>query len=195
MSPATTSLHLLMHSPPKEYKRLARSVGHGLDAFIACKGYGTTYWNYLGLIHLNCICSDTFTRLKTHCAVPNKLISEIVYKIQMWIPGNKIWNVESVVSHSNCLQHAAKVTKFGLTVPMALGFGSVCGVRPLKNSFCVSGFESAFVLKGELPVGHPPPLVRLCRVRVDADCSVAVSDGRVGLLHLDVDAAPKNGND
>lgn len=44
-----------------------------------------------------------------------------------------------------------------------------------------------------LPVGHPPPLVGLCRVRVDADGSVAVSDGRVGLLHLDVDAAPQNG--
>lgn len=56
----------------------------------------------------------------------------------MWIPGNKSWNVESLVSHSNGLQHAAKVTKFGLTVPMALVFGSVCGVRPLKNSFlCV----------------------------------------------------------
>lgn len=45
-------------------------------------------------------------------------------------------------------------------------------------------------MTGKLPVCHPPPLVGLRRVRVDADCSVAISDGRVGLLHLDVDAAP-----
>lgn len=37
-------------------------------------------------------------------------------------------------------------------------------------------------------VGLPSPLVRLCRVWVDADCSVTVPLGCVGLLHLDVDA-------
>lgn len=31
-----------------------------------------------------------------------------------------------------------------------------------------------------------PPLVRLCRVWVDADGSVAVFDGCVGFLHFDV---------
>lgn len=45
-------------------------------------------------------------------------------------------------------------------------------------------------MTGKLPVSHPPPLVGLCRVRVDADCSVAISDGCVGLLHLDEDAVP-----
>lgn len=37
----------------------------------------------------------------------------------------------------------------------------------------------------------PPPLVRLCRVRVDADGSVAVPDGCVGFLHLDEDTGTK----
>lgn len=38
-----------------------------------------------------------------------------------------------------------------------------------------------------LPVGLPSPLVRLCRVWVDADGSVTVSNGRIGFLHLYVD--------
>ena len=36
-------------------------------------------------------------------------------------------------------------------------------------------------------MSFPPPLVRLCRVWVDADGSVAISDGCVWFLHLDVD--------
>lgn len=42
-------------------------------------------------------------------------------------------------------------------------------------------------LNREVPVSLPPPLIRLCRVWVDADSSVTVSDGCIGLLHLDVD--------
>lgn len=38
-----------------------------------------------------------------------------------------------------------------------------------------------------------PPLVRLCRVWVDADGSVTVSYGCVGFLHLDEDTDTKMG--
>lgn len=42
-------------------------------------------------------------------------------------------------------------------------------------------------LNRNVPVSFSPPLVRLCRVWVDADGSVTVSYGCVGFLHLDVD--------
>lgn len=42
-----------------------------------------------------------------------------------------------------------------------------------------------------VPVSFPPPLVRLCRVWIDADGSVTVSYGCVGFLHLDVDTKTK----
>lgn len=43
-----------------------------------------------------------------------------------------------------------------------------------------------------VPVGFSPPLVGLSRVWVDADGSVAVSDGCVGFLHLNEDTNTKS---
>lgn len=40
---------------------------------------------------------------------------------------------------------------------------------------------------GGVPVSLPSPLVRLCRVWVDLDGSVTVSDGCIWFLHLDID--------
>lgn len=45
---------------------------------------------------------------------------------------------------------------------------------------------------GGVPVSLPSPLVWLCRVWVDLDGSVTVSDGCIWFLHLDIDTENKD---
>lgn len=64
-------------------------------------------------------------------------------------------------------------------------------------SVWTEGLVMSCMCKRRLPVSHSvpvsfsSPLVRLCGVWVDADGSVTVSYGRVGFLHLDINADSK----
>lgn len=64
------------------------------------------------------------------------------------------------------------------------------GVACSQAAACVA---RSFVRK--VPVSFSSPLVRLCGVWVDADGSVTVSYGRIGLLHLDINADSKKTTD
>lgn len=66
----------------------------------------------------------------------------------------------------------------------------VCLLNTLETMCPVEDLLNRYVL-----VSFSPPLVGLCRVWVDADGSVAVSDGCVGFLHLDEDTNMKRTSD
>lgn len=66
----------------------------------------------------------------------------------------------------------------------------VCSLNTLETMCPVEDLLNRYVL-----VSFSPPLVRLCRVWVDADGSVAVSDGCVGFLHLDENTNMKSTSD